>query len=70
MNLYRYYFYMYGESVAGVVEANDENEAKEIVYGIYEHCFPKDTAVFYERIKIEKMNIEAKGYYEVYYGSM
>ena len=70
MNLYRYYFYMYGESVAGVIKADDENEAKEAVYNIYEHCFSEDTAVFYERIKINEIDIDAKGYCEIYYGSM
>ena len=60
---------MYGEYVMGIVKANDMNEAKDIIYKIYEHCFPEDTAVFYERIEIIETDFELKGYYEVYYGT-
>lgn len=35
MKLFKYYGYIYGDHVAGIVKAEDENEAKEILESTY-----------------------------------
>lgn len=61
MELFRYYGYMYGEHIVGVVKANTLQEAKEIlknIYNDYDMWMNKtvEKAVFHNNV------------FEVYYG--
>lgn len=61
MELFRYYGYMYGEHIAGIVKANTLQEAKEILKNTYH-----DYDMWSDKI-VEKV-VFGNNVYEVYYG--
>jgi hypothetical protein len=61
MKYFRYYGYIYGDQVAGLVKANDEQEAEQILAGVY-HDYDE-----WSDKKLTEVNFD-DGTCEVFYG--
>lgn len=62
MNFYRFYGYIYGDKVAGIVEANNPQEAKQALRRTYRDYY------LWKDITLEKVTLNENGVCEVYYG--
>ena len=62
MNLYRFYGYIYGDYIAGIVKANNKSEAKKFLKNAYDD---------YDQWKdktLEKIEFDNDNVIEIYYG--